>query len=94
MGGVVEFKKNLEKWEFITQHLINGQFKNVRSKNDRILYLYSLSELSVSAGRNNLELGHCQNFDLSKLPSGMKLGHMDYMKETVLQEVLQTIDLK
>ena len=77
--------------------IVCGQFKNVYSKNDNILYLYSLSEMVInSAGRNEIKLDGVQNFDVSKNVISKRLknfGHTDYMDETVLMELFLNISL-
>ena len=41
------------KYENIFNFIVNGQTKNIFSKNDRILYLYCISQLTTEPiGRN------------------------------------------
>ena len=45
MGGATHFSKNKKKWNSIFTNIVNGQVKNVYSTSDRILHLYTISEL-------------------------------------------------
>ena len=81
--------------------IINGQFKNIYSKNDQVLYLYSLSEfVRKSAGRNKVDFGderYVRNYDVSKNVVSKRLkgmGHLDYMDEIILMEILLNIDFR
>ena len=101
MGGASHYVKNISKYKHMTQTIINGQFKNIYSKNDNVLYLYSLSEfVKSSAGRNIVDFGdkkYVQNYNVSKNVVSKRLkglGHLDYMDETVLMEILLNIDLR
>ena len=97
MGGATHFSKNISKYEQILRTVVNGEFKNVYSKNDNILYLYSLSEMVMnSAGRNQIKIDGVQNFDISSNVISKRLknfGHTDYMDETVLMELFLNINL-
>ena len=57
MAAATHFTKNIDKYKDIFKYTVNGQTKNVFSKGDLVLHLYSLSELQFcSLGRNNLIL--------------------------------------
>jgi hypothetical protein len=45
MAGATHFTKNFGKYKDIFKYTVNGQTKNVFSKGDFVLHLYSLSEL-------------------------------------------------
>jgi hypothetical protein len=45
MAGATHFSKNIDKYKDIFKYTVNGQTKNVYSKGDLVLHLYSLSEL-------------------------------------------------
>jgi hypothetical protein len=74
LGGATHFTKNPTKWKQIFLNVINGQTKNVYSKADRILHLFSVSELQLNPiGRNPIKFGSepeeeqlVQNFDITK----------------------------
>ena len=58
MGGATHFNKNKKKWNRIFTNIVNGQVKNVYSKSDRILLLYTISELDFKpAGRHRVKVG-------------------------------------
>ena len=106
MGGAVEFRKNKRKWAFILSNVVNGSVKNVFSKQDRLLHLYSLCEISVAAGRNEIVIledendpnsNLVSNFDISKNVISSQqsgVGHLNYMKEPVLKELFLNIGLQ
>ena len=101
MGGASHYVKNLSKYKNISTMIINGQFKNIYSKNDQVLYLYSLSEfVRKSAGRNKVDFGderYVRNYDVSKNVVSKRLkgmGHLDYMDESILMEILLNIDFR
>ena len=57
LGGACHFSKNKRKYKEIFLYIVNGSLKNVYSRNDRILYLYMVSELCLnSIGRNPITL--------------------------------------
>ena len=104
MGGATHFNKNKKKWNRIFSNIVNGQVKNVFSKADRILLLYSVSELDFkAAGRHRIKLGEedpdevVENYDITKNIVSEKLegmGHTNYMKFTNSIEIYANIDLK
>jgi len=74
LGGATHFTKTPAKWKQILSNVVNGQVKNVYSKADRILQLFSVSELQLNPiGRNPILFGSepdeeqlVQNFDITK----------------------------
>ena len=55
LAGATHFTKNTSKYKRIFKHLVNGQVKNVYSKGDAILHLFTVSERVLNPlGRNML----------------------------------------
>ena len=57
MGGAInrlDRDKSREQWSTILSQIIPGEIKNVYTKKDLVLLLYSASEQGKSTGRNNI----------------------------------------
>ena len=102
MGGACHFSKNIHKYKNIFQYTVNGPFKNVFSKNDRILYLYVVSELQLnSIGRNPICLRHegFSNLLFDRGPSQAQVGNPQNRRdersegEIIEQELVQNFDI-
>ena len=56
-AGATHFRKNVEKYRRLFQYMVNGQAKNVYSKGDYVLHLYTMCEIQLDPlGRNPLIL--------------------------------------
>jgi hypothetical protein len=99
IGGATHFDNHKDLWKNIFTHVVNGEVKNVYSKQDRILHLYSICKLQANPiGRVPVnQIPQFQNFDISKnviTGSLNGMGHTHYMNKGVLQELFMNVDLR